>query len=788
MATYLYRLGRTAYRRWPYFIAAWLVALVAIGGVATTISKPMIDKFSIPGIPSEQAAQLQQELFPQTGDAFDQASATVVIAAPEGQKLSDPANAAKVTALIADLKGLPQMPAAGTPGAAQLVNPVDAAAGQREQMLKDATEQGTPAAQAEANAAALSPLSADGRIGTMTWTFDVKTVTDVEPATQDAVLAAVDTARDQGLTAEVNGAGMQSFAPPGGTSELIGIAIAALVLILTFGSLVAAGLPLITAVIGVGIGSLLVVGATAFWELGTMTPTLATMLGLAVGIDYALFILSRYRSELRHTDDRAEAAGRALGTAGSAVVFAGLTVIIALSALALVKIPFLTTMGLAAAATVFVSVLIALTLTPAILGMLKGKAFAGRVRKEKSDEGEVVNNGVRWARLVGRAPALVAVLAIVILGALSIPMKDMHLALPSDSTSPVETTQRKAADLMTDAFGAGRQGPLVLVVDGRQISDPEQRPAAYGKVVAWAAGQSDVANAQIIGMNQDSTGAQVLITPKSGPDDEATLTLLDDLRGTSADIEAQTGTTVGVTGLTAIQTDVSEKLQSALLPYLAVVVGLAFILLMIVFRSILVPLTATLGFLLSVLATLGATVLVFQEGVGGFFDGAPLMSFMPILVIGIVFGLAMDYQVFLVTRMREAFVHGESAPESVIDGFRHGARVVAAAAAIMISVFAAFMLQDEPLIQSIGFALAAAVFFDAVIVRMTLIPALMYLMGDKAWWLPRWLDRILPDVDVEGQKLGRPGQPIHEAASEPGADQSDEPEEQELVGAGRHRS
>lgn len=784
MATYLYRLGRTAYRRWPYFIAAWLVALVAIGGVATSISKPMIDKFSIPGIPSEQAAELQQQLFPQSEDAFDQATATIVIAAPEGQKLSDPVNAAKVDALIADLKGLPQMPAEGTPGAAQLVSPVAAAAGQREQMLAAAAKQGTAAAQAEANAAALSPLSADGRIGTMSWTFDVKTVTDVEPATQDAVLAALDSARGQGLTAEVNGAGMQSFTPPGGTSELIGIAIAALVLILTFGSLVAAGLPLITAVIGVGIGSLLVVGATAFWELGTMTPTLATMLGLAVGIDYALFILSRYRSELRHTDDRAEAAGRALGTAGSAVVFAGLTVIIALSALSLVKIPFLTTMGLAAAATVFVSVLIALTLTPAILGMLKGKAFAGRIRKEKTDEGLVVNNGVRWARFIGRAPALVAVLAIVVLGALSIPMKDMHLALPSDSTSPVETTQRKAADLMTDAFGAGRQGPLVLVVDGRDISDPAQRPAAYGEVVQWAAGQTDVANAQIIGMNEEGTGAQILITPRSGPDDEATLTLLDDLRGTSADIEAQTGTTVGVTGLTAIQSDVSEKLQSALLPYLAVVVGLAFILLMIVFRSILVPLTATLGFLLSVLATLGATILVFQEGVGGFFDGAPLMSFMPILVIGIVFGLAMDYQVFLVTRMREAFVHGKSAREAVVDGFRHGARVVAAAAAIMISVFSAFMLQDQPLIQSIGFALAAAVFFDAVIVRMTLIPALMYLMGDKAWWLPRWLDRILPNVDVEGEKLDRPGQtPASETF-----DEADEPEERELVGAGRHQS
>ncbi len=784
MATYLYRLGRTAYRRWPYFIAAWLIALVGIGGVATAISKPMVDSFSIPGIPSEQAQLLQQELFPESGDAFDQASATVVVAAPEGQRLADPANAARVADLLAALKTLPQMPAEGTPGAAQLVSPVDAAEGQRQRMLDAAAEQGTPVEQAEANAAALAPLSADGRIGTITWTFDVPTVTDVEPTTQDAVLTAVDATRDAGLTAEVNGAGMQSFAPPGASSELIGIAIAALVLILTFGSLVAAGLPIVTALIGVGIGSLLVVGATAFWELGTMTPTLATMLGLAVGIDYALFILSRYRSELRHTDDRSEAAGRALGTAGSAVVFAGLTVIIALAALALVRIPFLTTMGLAAAATVLVAVLIALTLTPAILGMLKGKAFAGRVRAEKDED--AVGNGVRWARLVGRAPALVAVIAVVVLGALAIPMKDLHLALPSDSTAPTETTQRKAADLITEGFGPGRQGPLVVVVDGREISDAADRSAAYGEVARWAAGQDDVANAQIVGVNADNTGAQVLVTPRSGPDDEATLTLLDDLRSTSPDVEASTGVSVGVTGLTAIQTDVSEKLQGALLPYLAVVVGLAFILLMVVFRSILVPLTATIGFLLSVLATLGATILVFQEGVGGLFDGAPLMSFMPILVIGIVFGLAMDYQVFLVTRMREAFVHGDTAREAVVDGFRHGARVVAAAAAIMVSVFAAFMLQDEPLIQSIGFALAAAVFFDAVIVRMTLIPALMYLMGDKAWWLPRWLDRILPDVDVEGEKLGRPGQsPARETYPRDGAGGGDE---RELVDAGRHRA
>ena len=269
----------------------------------------------------------------------------------------------------------------------------------------------------------------------------------------------------------------------------------------------------------------------------------------------------------------------------------------------------------------------------------------------------------------------------------------------------------------------------------------------------WAADEKGVANAQIVGMNKAGTGAQVLITPSSGPDDQATLDLLANLRAGQGDIEKATSTTVGVTGLTAIQTDVSDRLSGALPAYLAVVIGLAFVLLMLVFRSILVPLTATLGFLLSVLATLGATVLVFQEGLFGLVEGQPLVSFMPIIVIGIVFGLAMDYQVFLVTRMREAFVHGATAREAVVDGFRHSARVVSAAATIMISVFAAFMLQDNPLIQSIGFALAAAVFFDAFVVRMALIPAVMYLLGDKAWWLPAWLDRLLPNVDVEGEKL-----------------------------------
>lgn len=758
MATLLYRLGKTAYRKWPFFLAAWLIAMIAVGTVAGTLSKPMSDAFSIPGIPSERAAALQSELFPGSTDAFDQASVKIVVAAPEGETLSDAEHKPEVDALVADLAKLPQMPDGSDATKPVPTNPVDAASTQADQFAKAAKEAGGDAAAAKVNAAALSPLSADGRVGAITWDFDVKTVADVKPATIQALMDTMADARTQGLVVEANGSGTTAQPELGGKSELIGIAVAILVLILTFGSLVAAGLPVLTALFGIGLGITGITAMTAFMDIGSTTPTLATMIGLAVGIDYALFILARYRSELDHTDDREEAAGIAVGTAGSAVVFAGLTVLIALSALAVVRIPFLTTMGIAAAATVFIAVMVALTLLPAVLGLLKSKAFGARVRKahpRRDESGKLLNNGVRWARLIGRAPIAVVLLVVVGLGSLAIPLKDLHLAFPSDGTASTQTTQRKASDLIADAFGPGRDAPLLLVVDGRTISDDDRSPA-YDEVAAWASDQNGVTNAQVVGQNEDGSGAQILVTPKYGADDTRTEDLLADLRAGQSGVEEETGTQIGVTGLTAITTDVSERLSNALPIYLFVVIGLAFLLLMLVFRSLLVPLTATFGFLLSVLATLGATVAVFQEGAFGLMEGQPIVSFMPIFLIGLVFGLAMDYQVFLVTRMREAHVHGATTYEAVIDGFRNSARVVAAAAVIMISVFAAFILIDEPIIKSMGFALAIAVFFDAFVVRMALIPALMHLLGEKAWYLPRWLDRILPNVDVEGEQLERP--------------------------------
>ncbi len=766
MATLLHRLGTTAFRHWPRFIAGWLVLLIALGAFAAAFSKPLSEDFTIPGIPSEEAADLQSELFTGSESAFDAANVNVVVQAPEGERLDRPRWQQAIADLNADLAALPQQPEQ-----AQLVGPVEQAATIEEQLVGAAEAAGADQAgldAARANAAALSPLSEDRRTGIITFEWDVESPTDIEPTTLEALDEVMAEARESGLEVEANGPGATGFAEIGLASEAIGLAVALVVLVLTFGSLVAAGMPIFSAVFGVILGLTGVTAMTAFLEVDSSATILASMIGLAVGIDYTLFILARYRTELHHTDDRAEAVGVAVGTAGSAVVFAGLTVLIALAALAVVGIPFLTSMGLAAAATVLVAVLISLTLLPAVLGMVKSKAFAGRVRRYRpahDGDGRVLNNGVRWARFVGRAPVALVLAVVIGLGALAIPLKDLQLAFPTDSTRPTDTTQRQASDLVSEAFGPGREAPLLVVVDGREVAEAD-RQAAFGEVAAWAAGLDGVQNAQVVATNaalaedgsvtEPATGALVQVLPEFGPADAGATDLLEEMRDGEPGIEASTGTDTGVTGLTAITTDVSDRLAGALPIYLAIVIGLAFLLLMIVFRSILVPLTATLGFLLSVLATLGATVAVFQEGAFGILEGQPIVSFMPIFLIGLVFGLAMDYQVFLVTRMREAHVHGMSTREAVVDGFRNSARVVTAAATIMIAVFAAFMLQDDAVVKSMGFALAAAIVFDAFIVRMVLIPALLYLMDEKAWWMPAWLDRVLPNVDVEGEKLQRP--------------------------------
>jgi len=766
VATYLYRIGKFAYRRKGAVLSLWLAVLVLFGVGAATLSGPTTDSFSLPGTPAQKTQDLMAERFPSVADPMNQLSARYVFAAPDGQTLDEPHNMQAMDSVLAAVRGIDGVspaakvdPATASPEqrAGALANPVFADAGIVEQMKAAGAEQGTPEATALANAAALSPLSPDRTVGFVTVPFE-GAVTDVDQAMVDRVAAAADIGRDAGLTVEISGTAATKMDMPGGAAELIGIGIAAIVLALTFGSLVAAGLPLITALVGVGIGAMGITIATGFTDLSSMTPTLALMIGLAVAIDYSLFIVSRFRHELTATSDRAEAAGRAVGTAGSAVVFAGLTVIIALAALTVVGIPFLSAMGYAAAFTVFMAVLIAISLLPAVLGLFGEKAFAGRIPGLKSGdlEGDQDKPGaaLKFVRALVRRPLVPLLAGVVLLGVLALPATSLSLALPTEATGAPETSARKAYDLVDEGFGPGRNGSLLVVADAREAD--VSAPAAFGAVIDSLSAHDEVVNAQVVAVNQAGDTAQILVSPRSGPSDEATMDLVSSIRDEESRVQDEFGVSYGVTGQTALEGDVSDSLQGALVPYLAVVVGLAFILLMLVFRSILVPLTATLGFLLSVLATFGATVAVFQEGWGGLISNPqPIVSFMPIFLIGVVFGLAMDYQVFLVTRMREEFVHGASAKEAVIAGFGHGARVVSAAAVIMISVFAAFIAEPNSLIKSMGFALAAAVFFDAFIVRMVIIPAVMALLGDKAWWLPKWLDKILPNVDVEGEKLTR---------------------------------
>lgn len=754
MATYLYRIGRFAYRRKGIVLALWLAIFVLAGVGAATLSGATANSFSIPGTPAQSALDLQAERFGGAEDPLTAVSAEYVFQAPDGQSLDNPKYTAAIDATIADIEKIDEAKPAD--GAAPLANPVAANTAIVQQYTDAAAQAGTPADAVAADAAATSPLSPDGNVGTLTVPINVE-LADVTDQIRTQLDEAAQPARDAGLTALLGGTVAQENVAPGGSSEFVGLAVAAVVLLIMFGSAAAASLPLITAVVGIGISSLLITTASGFADLSSFTPVLAIMIGLAVAIDYSLFILARYRHELTLTDDREEAVGRSVGTAGSAVVFAGATVLIALVALRVVGIPFLSQMGLAAGFAVLIAVLIALTLLPAMLGLYKGKAFAGKIKFVNTTDPEDPNakptNGLRWAQFLVRRPALGLIGGIVLLGVIAGPTTGLSLALPSIGTSDPSTPARQAYDIVDDGFGPGRNGPLLVIADASEVESAD-RTASFGKVVETIAGQSDVTNAQIVAVNPAGDTAQILVTPSSSPNSEATKDLVANLRDAEEGVQASDGVSYGVTGQTALELDVSERLQDALIPYLAVVVGLAFVLLMLVFRSILVPLTATFGFLLSVLATFGATVFIFQEGgLGLISNPQPIVSFMPIFLIGVVFGLAMDYQVFLVSRMREAYVHGAEAKDAVVNGFKYGARVVSSAAVIMISVFAAFIAEPDSFIKSIGFALAAAVFFDAFVVRMVLIPSVMALLGDKAWWLPKWLDKILPNVDIEGAKL-----------------------------------
>ncbi|WP_460691968.1 MMPL family transporter [Neomicrococcus lactis] len=549
-----------------------------------------------------------------------------------------------------------------------------------------------------------------------------------------------------------------------GIAEILGLLIAAVVLFVMLGTLVAAGLPLLMAVLGVAAG---VGGTLAFSSLISMasiTPALALMLGLAVGIDYSLFIVHRHRRQLLSGMDMEESVGRATGTSGNAVVFAGLTVVIALAALAVPGLPFLAVLGISAAATVTIAVLIALTLTPALLGIIGNRLVSKRAwaKAASADEtpahAEQQATGSRgWGALVTRFPWVALGIGVVLLGLLAIPAASMRTALPDGSAEPAGSSAFTAYEKLGDAFGAGYNGPMLVVADLPAGLDDRAAEIQTLDVADQIRSIPGVVAAVPAGTNDAKTIGIIQVIPQAGPSSAETETLVHTIRDEAASIEENTGSHIALAGQVAAQIDVSERLNEVLPLYLGIVVGLSLVLLLLVFRSVVVPLLATAGFLLSLAAAFGATVAVYQWGwLSGVFDvnvPGPIMSFMPILLTGILFGLAMDYQVFLVSGMRESFAHGQDARLAVRTGFVHSAPVVTAAALIMTSVFAGFIFSHLTMIRAIGFSLAIGVLLDAFVVRMTLTPAIMHLLGDKAWYIPRWLDKILPDVDVEGAKL-----------------------------------
>ena len=744
MSTFLYALGRRAYRTPWRFIAAWLLILALVGAGVAAFSKDFDDDFTLPGSEAQTALDSMKSTFPEAAGV----SASVIVVAEDGDSVEDAKYEDAIEDEVDRLEDLPHVD--------QVTSPYST-------MVNGAIS--------DDETAAMISVQYDG------------TQQEVGEDAGDELLDALDPLRDDLPGAQVEGGG-ELFQITGVSIswvEGVGVAIAFIVLLLTLGSFRAAGMPLITALVGVGISVLLVVGGTAFGSVNSSSIMLALMLGLAVGIDYALFIVSRARALLAEGHDPLEATGRAVATAGSAVVFAGMTVMIALLGLSLAGIPFLTIMGVGASGAVAVAVLISLTMIPAFLGLAKSRitpkptkryrqAFAAAsarvsTREEaavhaRAEAGEPYPKTIMdtffsgWLKIVTKIPLLTIIVIVGGLALFAIPATQLQLSLPTAGDQEEGTPARATYDLIDEHFGPGFNGPLIMTSQIVTSDDPLDDVERIEDRIEDVDGVDQVVMAT---PNRDATTALFQIIPTTASDDPATLDTVDRLRDLSDEIEDDFDFDTAVTGATAIQIDVSDQLGKALLPFGIFVVGLSIILLMMVFRSIAVPLKATGGFLLSVFASFGTVVLVFHDGYFaaplGIDSTGPVISFLPIIVMGILFGLAMDYEVFLVSGMREAYVHGSSARDAIRAGFASSARVVSAAAVIMFSVFAAFVPAGEPIIKSIALALASGIFVDAFIVRMSLVPAIMQLLGDKAWWLPKWLDRILPRLDVEGEGL-----------------------------------
>lgn len=745
MSTLLYALGRWATRAKWLVLVIWLAVLAGLGAGAVLFSQGANAPITIPGTESQAAIDTLGRTFPEVSGT----SATIIVVAGEGGSVEDAPYRQAIIDAAAELEDLETVTAVSTPF----------------------------------SELAPSGLSDDGRAALLTVQLDASMNT--VPAATEAGIEEVAAGLQQTLPSDSQvsyGGDLFSTSIPGFTiTEALGVVIAFIVLIFTLGSLLAAGMPLVIALIGVGISVAGIFFSTAFLDMTSTTPMLALMLGLAVGIDYTLFIVSRHQEQLRTGMPIGESIARATATSGSAVVFAGITVIIALLGLSVAGIPFLTALGVAAAAGVAVAVLIAVTLTPAILAMAGPRILSRRQRKAlvaqsaepdpEPDPEPETSSGAQptapratradrffggWVRAVTAKPIVTVLAVLVVLGVATIPALSLRLALPGAETLEAGDPARVTYELTGEHFGEGANGPLLLTGSIITSTDPLGLMDDLADEVRALPGVADVPLAT---PNQGADTGIIQVIPEEGPQAESTAALVAELRAHHDEWLDEYGVSLAVTGFTAVGIDVSQLLFEALIPFGVLVVGLSLILLAMVFRSIWVPIKATLGYLLSVGAAFGAVVAVFQWG--WFADllnvhhAGPVLSFMPIILMGVLFGLAMDYEVFLVSRIREEVVHGADSRTAIRRGFVGSGRVVTAAAIIMFAVFAAFVPEGDPSIKVIALGLAVGVFVDAFIVRMTLVPAVLQLLGDRAWRMPRWLDRLLPVFDVEGEGLAR---------------------------------
>ncbi|MBP2266372.1 RND superfamily putative drug exporter [Pseudarthrobacter sp. PvP004] len=720
MAKLLYRLGLFSARHRLAVILAWAAVLITVGVTAVTGMRFSDGSFDIPGTESSKALSTVDREFPSNKDEGS-ASLQLVLRAPDGAPITGAPYADEVTHLAGT--------AASISNVSEVRSPFDP----------------------------VRPyVSADSTTAVISLSF-----TRIDEANADRIYAEVeriaDTARGYGLESEIGGTLHNALPEILGPSEIVGALIAFGVLVITFGSLLAAGANMLTALLGVGVGVLGIFASSAFLQpVGSMTPILAVMLGLAVGIDYSLFIVARFRAELRAGAPVTAAVGRAIGTAGSSVVFAGATVVIALVALAIVRIPFITEMGFAAAFAVVIAVAMSLTLLPVFLKTMGHRALP---RKERDpvvartpggkDEKSALGILGHWAATVVHRPVRSLLAGVALLAVLAVPVLSLQTGLTTPGGDQPDSSQRKAYNLIAQEFGDGSQNPLVVLVQANDASLGMAAADTFNML-------SGLNGVQLVTPPQPSasrTAAIITVLPTTGPTDTETKDLVHEIRERSAALNAD----IAVTGQTAVSIDVDAQLSQALITYIGVIVGLSLLLLIVLFRSILVPLIATAGFLLSLGAGIGVTVAVFQWGWADALvaapTGSPMLSLLPILIVGILFGLAMDYQVFLVSRMKEAYSKGYSPKEAILDGFSKTAFVVVAAAAIMAAVFGGFALSPSPLVASIALALTIGVLADAFVVRMIIVPSALSLLGLQAWTMPRWLDKVLPEIDTEGHAL-----------------------------------